>query len=144
MKLSDSSLFHSLLSEKIPVLVRCGMLALFGLAGCNMQSTPELVENGYPTQARVEYVLQCMEQNGGQNLDSLYPCVCSIDQIATRMPYDDFAEAQTFTAMRSAPGEAGGLFRDPPRANELRKKLADAENLARKNCFVKHVSAGES
>jgi hypothetical protein len=117
---------------------------LLGLAGCETPSDPELVENGYPTLARVEYVLQCMELHGGQNLDSLYPCVCSIDKIAAQMPYDDFAEAQTFTAMRSAPGEAGGLFRDPPRAKNLRKQLEEAEALANKSCFVKPGKAGES
>jgi hypothetical protein len=125
--------------------IRAGALGLIiGLAGCDFKAAPELVENGYPTLARVEYVLQCMEKQGKQNLDSLYPCVCSIDKIAIQMPYDDFAEAQTFTFMRSAPGEAGGLFRDPPRAAELRKQLEDAEAFAHKNCFVKPDAAGKS
>lgn len=120
------------------------LLCAVGLAGCESQNAPELVENGYPTLARVEYVLQCMEKNGGQNLDVLYPCVCSIDKIATQLRYEDFTEAQTFTAMREAPGETAGLFRDPPRAKELRKQLEDAETLARKNCFVKNVKAPNS
>lgn len=108
------------------------------LCGCEQPSTPELVENGYPTQARVEYVLQCMQTNGGQTYDTLYPCVCTIDRIAAQMKYEDFAEAQTFTYMRSAPGEAGGLFRDPPRAKELRGQYKDAEKLAKQKCFVKN------
>lgn len=112
------------------------LILIMALIGCNAQLSPELVENGYPTQVRVEYVLQCMEKNGGQNYDSMYPCVCSIDKIAAKLGYEDFAEAQTFTYMRSAPGEAGGLFRDPPRAKELRKRLQEAEAFAQKNCFV--------
>jgi hypothetical protein len=117
---------------------------LIALAGCESQTPPDIVENGYPTLARVEYVLQCMEKNGGQNLDALYPCACSIDKIAAQLPYDDFAEAQTFTFMRDASGEAAGLFRDPPRAKELRERLEDAEGVARKNCFVKHLEAPKS
>lgn len=113
------------------------LVSLVGLVGCNTQLPQEVLDNGYPTQARVEYVLQCMEKNGGQNYDSMYPCVCSIDKIATQLAYEDYSEALTFTYMRSAPGEAGGLFRDPPRAKKLRKKLKEAEELARKNCFVK-------
>ncbi|MCI0667895.1 MAG: hypothetical protein L0Y43_07555 [Methylococcaceae bacterium] len=126
------------------VLRASALTLIVASAGCDSQTTPELVENGYPTLARVEYVLQCMEKNGGQNLDALYPCACSIDKIAAQLSYEDFAEAQTFTFMRDASGEAAGLFRDPPRAKELREQLEEAEGFARKNCFVKHVAAPKS
>jgi len=118
--------------------VHTGALAVFAvLTACSTAPKQAPQDTEYPTQARVEYVLQCMERNGGQNYDTLYPCVCSIDKIATQLSYGDFTEAQTFTFMRSAPGEAGGLFRDPPRAKELRKRLKEAESLAKKACFVK-------
>ena len=93
--------------------------------------------NDFPTQARVEYVLQCMEKKGGQNYDTLYPCVCSIDKIAEKLTYDEFAEAQTFTYLRSTPGEKGAVFRDPPRAKELRNRLKEAVAFAEQSCFVK-------
>jgi len=110
-----------------------------GLNACATQSPVKSTSNAndYPTQARVEYVLQCMQKNGGQTYDTLYPCVCSIDKIADSINYDDYAEAQTFTYMRSAPGEAGGLFRDPPRAKELRKRLQEIEANAKSFCFVR-------
>ena len=113
-------------------------IGIAGFSACTTQppAEPNKVD-GYPTQARVEYVLQCMEKNGGQTYDTLYPCICSIDKIAEIIEYEDFAEAQTFTYMRSAPGEAGGLFRDPPRAKELRERLQEAENKATTACFVK-------
>ncbi|MGR9105917.1 MAG: hypothetical protein ACU843_03200 [Gammaproteobacteria bacterium] len=145
MKHSDWSFIFSPASFASSRVLRAGIVVFaFGAGGCDTQTTPELVENGYPTLARVEYVLQCMEQHGGQNLDTLYPCVCSIDKIATQLPYDDYAEAQTFTAMRSAPGEGGGVFRDPPRATELRKKLEEAESFAQKSCYVKPGKADAS
>ncbi len=116
-------------------------IALFSqtllLIGCGESAIPQLVENGYPTQARVEYVMQCMQKNGGQTYDTLYPCVCSIDKIAAQMPYADYAEAVTFSYMRGAPGEAGGVFRDPPRSKQLRSQLKEVEALAKKGCFVK-------
>ena len=114
------------------------IVTLTGISSCATQTpTQQPAPNDFPTQARVEYVLQCMQKNGGQNYDTLYPCVCSIDKIAEVISYDDYAEAQTFTYMRSAPGEAGGVFRDPPRAKKLRKRLQDAEENARNSCFVK-------
>ncbi len=140
MKPSDWLFIFRSIARSFPAIFRtAGPVLILGLTGCDLQTAPELAESGYPTLARVEYVLQCMEQRGGQNLDSLYPCVCSIDKIATQMPYEEFAEAQTFTFMRGASGEAAGLFRDPPRASELRKKLEDAETVAQKNCIVKPV-----
>jgi len=104
------------------------------------QQSETPVTNEYPTQTRVEYVLQCMEKNGGQSYDTLYPCVCSVDKVAEAIAYDDFAEAQTFTYLRSTPGENGAVFRDPPRAKQLRKQLKEAEKLAKASCFVKQVS----
>ncbi|MGH8499606.1 MAG: hypothetical protein ACRERV_12500 [Methylococcales bacterium] len=143
--------FDWLVAKTSNITLHSGAFALIatltgcaGLTGCNSQETPELVENGYPTQARVEYVLECMEKNGGQNYDTLYSCMCSIDKIATQLPYNDFAEAQTFSHYRELPGEAGGLFRDPPRAKELGNKLEEAEVFAKQNCFIKHSKASGS
>ncbi len=93
--------------------------------------------NDFPTLARVEYVLACMYQNGNQNYDTLYQCSCSADKIAERLSFEDYSEAQTFTMLRRTPGEKGGVFRDPPRARELREALADAESYARASCFLK-------
>ncbi len=91
--------------------------------------------NDFPTLARVEYVIACMNRLGNQNYDNLYKCVCSVDLIAERMSYDDFAEAQAFTMLRSTPGERGGVFRDPPTATHRRNQLADAEAEAQTRCF---------
>jgi len=39
--------------------------------------------------------------------------------------------------LRSTPGEAGGVFRDPKQAKDLRKVLKEAEAYAERQCFVK-------
>ena len=91
----------------------------------------------YPTLDRVEYVLKCMQEQGGQTYNTLYACVCMVDQIAAHIPYADFAEAATFQQLRSTPGERGGIFRDPDRASELPDKLEQATKTAEATCFLK-------
>ncbi|MDP7536411.1 MAG: hypothetical protein QF470_01075 [Methylococcales bacterium] len=100
------------------------------------QSKPQVI-NDYPTQTRVEFVLQCIEKEGGLRYETLYPCVCSIDKIATQMSHDEYDQALTFTFMRRTPGENGGVFRDPANAKKLRKKLKDAKKFANNRCFVR-------
>lgn len=90
--------------------------------------------NDFPTQARVEYVMQCMAEKGGQNLDNMYHCVCAVDKIAGKMNFQEYSEALTFTYMFDTPGDKGGEFRDPPRSKELRDKLKEAKKEA-EGCF---------
>lgn len=110
------------------------------LAGCGMppqSSADKPSRNDFPTQARVEFVLQCMQKKGAQNYDTLYPCVCSIDKIAEQLSYEEYSEAQTFTYLRTTPGEKGAIFRDPPRSKDLRGRLKEAIAYAEQSCFVK-------
>jgi len=92
--------------------------------------------NDFPTQARVEFVLSCMNDRGGQSYDTLYPCVCMIDRIAEEMTFAEFAEAQVFWQLRSTAGERGGLFRDPERAELLTAKLESVLDRAERRCVV--------
>lgn len=95
----------------------------------------EVVKFDYPTQVRVEYVLGCMQDHGGQNYDNMYHCICAVDKIAEKIPYDDFAQAQTFTYLFSTPGERGGEFRDPPLSEKLRGQLKKAKADVEATCF---------
>lgn len=90
--------------------------------------------NDFPTQARVEYVMQCMAEHGGSNLDNMYHCVCAIDKIAGTMNFQDYSEALTFTYMFDTPGDKGGEFRDPPKSKVLRDQLKMAKKSA-ESCF---------
>lgn len=102
-----------------------------------LASLPALcAANDFPTQARVEFVLGCMNERGSQSYDTLYPCVCLVDQIAEAMSYAEFAEAQVFSQLRSTPGERGGVFRDPDRAGLLTEKLQAAMDAGQARCFV--------
>lgn len=99
--------------------------------------------NDFPTQARVEFVLACMNERGGQSYDTLYPCVCVIDKIAENMSYEEFAEAQVFWQLRSTPGERGGVFRDPEQAESLTAKLEAAIERAERSCVVPRVNGDD-
>lgn len=89
--------------------------------------------NDFPTLARVEYVLRCMDYHGGQVYENMYSCVCSIDRIATEFSYDDFVKAEVLAQLRTTPGERGGLFREGGR--ELVSKYLEVTEAAETSCF---------
>lgn len=111
---------------------------IFSVA-CLIVPATGLANNDYPTQARVEYVLGCMNERGGQTYDTLYGCVCSIDKIAAQLPYHDYVEAETFSVMTRTPGEQGGAFRDAPGARETVKEFKKIRKKAESSCFIKHL-----
>jgi hypothetical protein len=120
------------------------LVAVFTLIGCTTTSekAPEQVQaavktNDYPTRDRVEYVLNCVAQHGGLTFITQYACGCKIDNIAGKLSFADYEAARTFSMLKSTPGEAGGVFRDPQQSKDLRKQLKEAEAYAEKQCFVK-------
>ena len=102
-------------------------VSLMGAAGAPAVAN-EL--NDYPTAARVDYVFGCMKANG-ETRQSLDHCSCSIDVIASILPYDRYVHAETLLSLGQIPGERGGTFRsaEPSKAamNELRRAQAEAE-----------------
>ncbi|GAB4275005.1 MAG: hypothetical protein Kow0065_23060 [Methylomicrobium sp.] len=124
---------------KINKLLGSALLAT--LVGCTTTSEkPDQATtfvNDFPTQERVDYVLSCIAKKGGLTYITQYGCGCKIDKIAEKMSFADYDQARTFGFMRKTPGEAGGMFRDPPEAKRLRKLMEEAEAYAEKSCFVK-------
>ena len=97
--------------------------------------------NDFPTQARVEFVLACMGERGGQSYDTLYPCICMIDRIASRIAYQEYTAAETLSFLYGTPGERGGMFRDA--APQSRKRIKAFRTLRREAeaaCFVSRVA----
>ena len=106
------------------------------LAFCSLLLSSIANANDFPTQARVEFVLRCMDSHGGQKYETLYSCICTIDKIAEKIAYDEYVEGDVFSQLRATPGERGGMFRDPDRASFLVKKISDITKMAEKSCFV--------
>ena len=90
--------------------------------------------NDFPTDARAEFVFACMAVNG-QNADMLRRCSCSIDVIASILPYDRYVEAETVLTMRQTAGDRVGMFRSAPSADAMVQDLRRAQAEAEVRCF---------
>src|ERR1700747_1631437 len=86
--------------------------------------------NDYPTSARAEYVFGCIKANG-ETRQAIEQCSCSIDVVASLLPYERYVEAETVLSMSQVRGNLGGEFRSSPQAssalNDLRRAQAEAE-----------------
>ena len=87
----------------------------------------------YPTQARVEYVNDCLTKNGGK-LSQVYQCSCVIDYIANTLTYDDFVEVSTFARYATLPGRAAGSFAIRSEAKAKAKQFRELEKNAYRAC----------
>jgi hypothetical protein len=86
--------------------------------------------NDYPTVTRSEYVFGCLKANG-ETRQAISQCSCSIDVIASLLPYDRYVTAETVLSMSQVRGNLGGQFRSSEQAasalNDLRRAQAEAE-----------------
>jgi hypothetical protein len=86
--------------------------------------------NDYPTVARSEYVFGCLKANG-ETRQAISQCSCSIDVIASLLPYERYVTAETVLSMSQVRGNLGGEFRSSEQAanalNDLRRAQAEAE-----------------
>jgi hypothetical protein len=105
---------------------------LFVLCFC----TPVLAAalNDYPTEARAEFVFACMKTNGNTPA-ALKRCSCSIDVIATLLPYDRYVAAETVASLTQARGQVGTLFRSSALAKAALTDLRRAQAEAEIRCF---------
>ena len=98
---------------------------LFAYGGAHAQEI-----NDYPTVARADYVFACMKANG-ETRRALEQCSCSIDVIASVMPYERYVTAETVLSMSQVIGNLGTQFRSTEQArtavNDLRRAQAEAE-----------------
>ena len=91
--------------------------------------------DAYPTVDRVEYVLECMKNNGGTQA-YLYKCSCAIDGIAARMPYEEYVAASAVARYQNMGGERAGVFRDPEDMKALAKRYRTLHAEVKKSCDV--------
>ncbi len=90
--------------------------------------------NDYPTEARADYVFGCMATNG-QTRDNLRRCSCSVDVIASILPYDKYVQAETVLSLRQTGGERMSIFRTAQLAKVLEADLRRAQAEAEIVCF---------
>lgn len=90
--------------------------------------------NDYPTSARAEYVFGCMKANG-EARQTIEQCSCSIDIIASLLPYDRYVTAETVLSMSQVRGNLGTQFRSSEQAKNALDDLRRAQAEAEVRCF---------
>jgi hypothetical protein len=118
----------------LAIVALLGLGAVAAAEAPQLQLPPQLPGNDYPTVARADYVFACMQVNG-QTRDALERCSCSIDAIASLLPYEKYEEAETIMRVRQRGGRNASMFLSTP---QLRAKVDDlkrAQVEAELRCF---------
>jgi hypothetical protein len=92
------------------------------------------VHNDYPTEARADYVFGCMASNG-QTREALHRCSCSLDVIASILPYDRYVDAETVLSMRAGVGLQATFFKSVAKFEDMVAELRRAQAEAEIRCF---------
>jgi hypothetical protein len=90
----------------------------------------------YPTETLADYVFACMATNG-ETREALQRCSCSIDEIAKRLPFEEYEKAETVLSFRQLGGgdPRTALFRGSPWSQAMVDKLRNAQLEAELKCF---------
>lgn len=113
-------------------MLRAAAACLFALAATLPARAADL--NDYPTSARADYVFGCMKANGDSR-QALEQCSCSIDIVASILPYERYVSAETVASMDQQAGQIGSLFRNSRLAKEALEELRRAQAEAQVRCF---------
>jgi hypothetical protein len=92
--------------------------------------------NDFPTAARVEFVLECMQEHPGAQFEMLQKCSCTLDRLARRYKYDGFVEAQTMAKAVTIAGERGAALRENEQAQKAARQYRAAVAEAAHGCFL--------
>ncbi len=90
--------------------------------------------NPYPTVAIADYIFGCMAANG-QTREALEKCSCSMDVIASILPYSDYEQAETVLSMRRLSGEKSTIFKTGARWKRVVDHMRRAQAEAEVRCF---------
>jgi hypothetical protein len=90
--------------------------------------------NDYPTSARADYVFGCMKANG-ETREILDKCSCSIDVIASIIPYDRYVTVETILSMSQVTGPVSSEFRQTETARLTLQEFRRAQAEAEVRCF---------
>jgi hypothetical protein len=111
-----------------PIVAALAVLAVTALAARGEEA------NDFPTSARAEYVYGCMKANG-ESRQAIEQCSCSVDVVASIMPYERYVTAETALSMSQVRGNLGVQFRTSEQANSAVNDLRRAQAEAEVRCF---------
>jgi hypothetical protein len=113
-------------------IVLGAVLAVLFFAGGSRAIAEDL--NDYPTAARSDYVFACMKANG-ETQEILQKCSCSVDVIASIIPYDRYVTTETILSMSQVTGPVGSEFRSTESARLALQEFRRAQAEAEVRCF---------
>ncbi len=126
-----TSKLTKVLAAAVVLLVTAGAAAIG--EECAEHKTAAKLVNDYPTATRGDYIYGCMLVNGSTR-DVLDKCACSIDVIASVLPYEQYEEAETIMSVRQRGGESVAYMYAPAMLEKVRNlKRAQVEGEIR--CF---------
>lgn len=97
---------------------------------------PFAAANDFPTRARVDYVLACMQDHRMTPQESMYKCSCAIDAIAAKVRYREWVDLSTVANGITIAGERGGVMRDLKDARKLIGSYRKLQEDAKRQCFI--------
>lgn len=92
--------------------------------------------HNYPTQTRIEFVLECIQTHGGAH-EYIYKCSCLMDEITQKLTHDEFVDMSSIARYSQLGGEKGGVFRDSDDMKDARKKYLGIVKAGEKSCLFK-------
>ena len=96
-------------------------------------STP-IKSNDFPTQARSEFVFACMSSNQS-NRDFMAKCSCAIDEIAKRINYEEYSQAEAIARLQLGASPREEAFKSVGLSKVRMEKLYRAQAASELECF---------
>ena len=107
-------------------------LLLVAIFGSSLASA-----NDFPTRARVDFVLTCMQESKTLPQEAMYKCSCAIDAIADKVRYSEWVDLSTIANSITIAGQRGGAMRDIKDGRKLIAAYRKLQDNAKKQCFIR-------
>ena len=91
-------------------------------------------QNDFPTLARSEFVFACMSSNLN-NRDYMAKCSCAIDEIAKRISFDEYAQAEAIARLQLGASPREEAFKSVGLSKDRMDKLFRAQAASELECF---------
>ena len=104
------------------------LLSTISLTGMKTNSSD------FPTLARAEFVFACMSSNAS-NRDFMAKCSCAIDEIAKRMTYKEYAQAEAIARLQYGASPREEAYKSVGLSKERMDKLYRAQAASELECF---------
>jgi hypothetical protein len=122
------------LEDRMLKRAAASIVASAGLLGAGLFLGNPAGANEYPTDVVADYVIGCMVSNG-ETQDALHRCSCSIDTIASILPYEKYERGETVLMMRQATGQQASVFKSMQSLKKMVDDLRLAQIEADFRCF---------